>query len=201
MRVSDLAAVVASIEANKSRDEVTDEERERVITTLHHVHLPKLKRGGLVEQDDQGVISVVDSAIPENGSIAKALQFPGKVSDTKEQIFACLANERRQIIVSVLRESHQSLSLEQLGKAAVAREQDENIVEISDEIVEKTLISLHHTHLPKLADAGLLEYDPEERSIREWSPDDDLLSEKSDESQFMVIPIENSRGKEQLSLP
>lgn len=49
--VSGLAARVAAREDEKSPPEVTEHERADVLTTLHHVHLPKLAGADLIEHD------------------------------------------------------------------------------------------------------------------------------------------------------
>ena len=190
---TELATAIASVEMEKPCDEVTDEQREQVRMGLRHIHLSTLERDGLIERtEEEETISIADDSITENRRVARLLQSPEEVSKTAEQLFSTLAHERRQTIVSILRESDGSLSLKALGTEIVAREEGKDVAEIENETVEKALISLHHSHLPKLSDAGLLEYDRETHSIRENTQlDEEVLSEETTENPFVVISIEN----------
>lgn len=51
------------------------------------------------------------------------------------------------------------MRLTALATAVARRELDDADVDYADAIVERVRRSLHHRHVPKLADAGLVEYD------------------------------------------
>ncbi|MFC6729481.1 hypothetical protein ACFQDG_12585 [Natronoarchaeum mannanilyticum] len=71
-----------------------------------------------------------------------------------EAVFECLAEKRRRDVVAALR-----------GRGAASlRELADSIADPNDR-TERVELELHHRHLPKLADAGLAEYDPDDRTI------------------------------------
>jgi len=69
-------------------------------------------------------------------------------------IFECLADGYRREIIAALRDRGES-SLHELARS---------LADASDR-TERLERELHHRHLPKLADAGVVEYDPKERAI------------------------------------
>jgi len=71
-----------------------------------------------------------------------------------DAVFECLAERRRRAIVAALR--HRG--------AASLRELADSITGPNGG-TERVELELHHRHLPKLADAGLVEYDPDDRTI------------------------------------
>ncbi|MBV0902795.1 hypothetical protein KTS37_13455 [Halomicroarcula salina] len=70
-----------------------------------------------------------------------------------------LASERRQTALSVLSETRCPVELEELAAAVAARESDSDDAE-SDRVAT-VATALHHNHLPRMADMGVVSYDPE----------------------------------------
>lgn len=59
--MDDLAEEIAAREAETARAEVSTEERRRVTVKLHHVHVPKLRDGGIVEYDEKnGTVALTE---------------------------------------------------------------------------------------------------------------------------------------------
>lgn len=74
-----------------------------------------------------------------------------------------LADERRRITVEVLAERGATVPFEELAAAVDARERDEHVE--AGEASDRVRIALHHVHLPMLAEAGVLAYDPRTKRI------------------------------------
>ena len=74
-----------------------------------------------------------------------------------------LASERRRVVLEVLDGSTASIALEELARQVAARESGRDVVDA--EAAERVAVSLHHTHLPKMANLGVLRYDPVVRRI------------------------------------
>lgn len=53
IELGELATKVAAREAGGTGDEMSEEERERLATALHHKHLPKLDGMGIVDYDER----------------------------------------------------------------------------------------------------------------------------------------------------
>ncbi|MDG5759747.1 hypothetical protein QA600_10380 [Natronococcus sp. A-GB1] len=76
-----------------------------------------------------------------------------------------LAADRRRVAVSILAEHTEPFGIDELAVAVANREAE---LETGDEgrpAVERVALTLHHAHLPRLADAGVIEYEPESRRI------------------------------------
>lgn len=71
---------------------------------------------------------------------------------------ALLSHELRCAVIDVLADRTESVSLSELAATVAER---------ADRDERETLVSLHHCHLPKAADAGLLDYQPESRRVEQ----------------------------------
>ncbi|MEY7851466.1 hypothetical protein AB7C87_19960 [Natrarchaeobius sp. A-rgal3] len=72
-----------------------------------------------------------------------------------------LADGRRRSFVRVMQTYGESLTLPDAAEEVAVRETGTPVPELSAEHVADVYISLYHDHLPRLVDAGLLEYDQE----------------------------------------
>lgn len=89
-------------------------------------------------------------------------------SDTVQSLdttFAILNDQRRYYLREILSEQDPPIDLSQLAAAVASREtgtdSDESPAETTDEIA----IGLHHVHLPKLDDAGVIDYNAETNTV------------------------------------
>ena len=80
----------------------------------------------------------------------------------QDQRYRLLASARRRLVIDILAETTEPVGLEELAEGVVTRE---DVAPSSDDAKERVAISLHHVHLPKLSDAGVLDYDPEKHRI------------------------------------
>lgn len=78
---------------------------------------------------------------------------------TVSEQYDLVANERRRLLIDVLVDRPTALSLECLAATLAEREMGEETP--SEDLVERIAISLHHAHLPKLDDYGVIDYDAE----------------------------------------
>lgn len=76
-----------------------------------------------------------------------------------DDVFGAFAHRYRRDTLLVLAEHDTSLTLVDLANEIARREQDMSVDEISEETIETVHLSLFHRHVPKLAEAGLVEYD------------------------------------------
>jgi hypothetical protein len=79
-----------------------------------------------------------------------------------EERYSLLASARRRLALSLLEETTAPVTLEEFAASIVAREEASAG---GGDTVERVAISLHHVHLPRLVDAGVLEYDSTRRLI------------------------------------
>lgn len=73
-----------------------------------------------------------------------------------------LASERRRVTLEVLSGLTAPVGLREVATEVAAREAG---VDGSEEATKRVALTLHHTHLPKMAGLGVLEYDPDSNRV------------------------------------
>jgi len=76
-----------------------------------------------------------------------------------------LAAKHRRRALDVLAEQTTPVDLETLAAAVAAHEGEAGA---DEETVEQVTISLHHTHLPLMADVGVVDYDPDATLVESY---------------------------------
>lgn len=76
---------------------------------------------------------------------------------TESERYRLLSDERRRIVLDVLDGRSAPLHLEELASAVAEREAGGGGATDAQRAV---VVALHHNHLPRLADVGLVGYDP-----------------------------------------
>jgi hypothetical protein len=76
-----------------------------------------------------------------------------------------LAARHRRRVLDALAERTTPVDLETLAAAVAAREEGG----ADEETVAQVSISLHHTHLPLMADVGVVDYDPDATLVESLS--------------------------------
>lgn len=157
--------------------DASDSERQRAHTRLRHVHLPKLAAAGLVHREqDRNVVSAASHPIfetPAFDDLVRQTSDEGTTADacggdSTDAVFAALADERRRVALSVLKDAGR-LELSDLAQRIAERDG-----KTSDEEVQRVRTGLHHVHVSKLVGAGLVAYDEEEPVVSyEGHPDFD----------------------------
>lgn len=92
---------------------------------------------------------------------------PVESGDAVDEVYEALSNERRRLVLTVLEEGTTPMDLPVLARRVARAETDREGGSVSGSTVERVTISLHHLHLPKLDDAGLVEYDAEDNAVVE----------------------------------
>lgn len=77
--------------------------------------------------------------------------------------YSVLAVKRRRLALDILAEAATAITLDELAAEIAAREGESNTAD--EETIEHVTVALHHTHLPKLVDAGIIHYDPDDHLI------------------------------------
>jgi len=81
-------------------------------------------------------------------------------------IFDLLSNSRRRMILCFLRKKGPEMSLMDLAGAVAAVENDVDVESLTHKQQKRVYVSLYQTHLPKLADAGTIQHEKEEGTVR-----------------------------------
>ena len=92
-------------------------------------------------------------------------QFP------TETAFSALANARRRLLLRVLSTASSPLTTESLATRIAASEAATSVAEVTHEEHQAVAATLHHSHLPKLADLGIVERVDGETHLADDAPD------------------------------
>ncbi|MEF8780624.1 MAG: hypothetical protein V5A46_08085 [Haloferacaceae archaeon] len=106
---------------------------------------------------------------PGGGATAEASEGPL----SREEVFEVLSNRRRQLVIEFLHERNgvDDFQLRQLVDAVAARENDKEVAEVTSTERKRVYAALRQSHLPKLDDMGVIEYD---HRRNEFAPTDRL---------------------------
>jgi len=84
-------------------------------------------------------------------------------SDTSELsqdiVFDLLSSPRRRFVLYYLRQEGEPVELRQLADEVAAWENDMRVEELTSQQRKRVYVSLYQTHVPKLDEAGIIEYD------------------------------------------
>lgn len=81
-----------------------------------------------------------------------------------DEILTALADARRRYVLYYLRDEKQA-SLAEIAKQIVAWEREASVDTVSDKTPEKIKVQLYHSHLPKLREASIVEYDDRSKQL------------------------------------
>ncbi|QLG60954.1 DUF7344 domain-containing protein [Halorarum salinum] len=163
--LTELATRVAARERGVEPAEVSDDRHESVLISLHHTHVPKLAEAGAVDRAGRSESAVVrPTTSVSDGDWTEAVEAAVREEGAGEAVTALLADPRRAHVAELLGEADGPLALDDVA-TAVAEAEHEGPPGPSERAVTSTAVSLHHSHLPKLADVGVVEYDADERTV------------------------------------
>ncbi|MFC4550599.1 MULTISPECIES: DUF7344 domain-containing protein [Halorussus] len=75
------------------------------------------------------------------------------------EVFAAISHPRRRYLLYTLINGSCDETLAELATKIAAWERDEPLADVSDEDRRDVQVSLYHSHVPKLADLGILTYE------------------------------------------
>lgn len=84
----------------------------------------------------------------------------GEESLTQDVVFDVLSSARRRYVLHLLK-TEGPMELTELAEHVAAQENDTTVEDLTKQQRKRVYVSLYQTHVPKLEDAGLVEYDQE----------------------------------------
>lgn len=162
MTERDLSVQLTARETGTDPPDISEEAHQSIHVDLHHQCLPKLESGGWIKRHHEGIIAAEPLSVRDEDSSQPNLHDPDH--PPWEAVGALLARPQRQDLVSIVAGRRDYLTLEELATGLTERSYASWPAEQRDD--EPTLRrTLHHVDLPKLAEVGLIEYDPDEKTI------------------------------------
>lgn len=83
----------------------------------------------------------------------------------RDAIHDLCSDKHRRIVLAVLAEQQRPLTLNDLAKTIVKHNHHVPLTEASGETITRIKTSLYHCHVPKFAEAGLIEFDAERKLV------------------------------------
>ncbi|MFB6130573.1 MAG: hypothetical protein ABEJ28_07110 [Salinigranum sp.] len=156
----------APVARNALVEDIATREREdtgTVLTTLVHVHLPKLEDAGLVRCGPDDEIGLPEDSLVRSQGFGDLLEAAAAF----ESDVSLFADRRRRELLAELIDRGEPMGVEELAlvlranASGTPEEADAGCVAGADEV----RVSLHHVHLPKLDAAGVVDYDHERGTV------------------------------------
>jgi DNA-binding transcriptional ArsR family regulator len=92
---------------------------------------------------------------------------------SRDRVFDILSSPRRRYVLYHLREHEGPVELTDLAEELAAWENDTTVDELSPQARKRVYVSLYQTHVPKLEEAGLIEYDSDSGEL--WLADEESV--------------------------
>jgi DNA-binding transcriptional ArsR family regulator len=181
----ELATMLVAEEQEKSLVTVTPAEVERATLDIKHRHVPVLLESALITRED-GVIQRTDHPALQDPKLDVMIETDGTGWD---DLLSGLADKRRRITLSTLYRNDGSMERVDLATAVTDTLRADGD---STPAVEDVFLDLHHVHLPKLDDVGLVTYDLESESVSfEGHPDldEEWLVAGSDDTPRAILSM------------
>jgi len=131
---------------------------------MHNNNVAKSVSGQGVNEDAETVRSTGAESTTEQGSVAVGSDVVGSadVVDSelaRDTLFELLKNERRRETLAYLKANDGRATLSDLAEHIAARENDLPVEAISSKQRKRVYIGLYQCHLPKMANAGVVDYE------------------------------------------
>ncbi|WP_218153762.1 DUF7344 domain-containing protein [Halopelagius inordinatus] len=92
--------------------------------------------------------------------------FRGASETRLDVLFGVLAKRRRRVALRCLVAYDTPMTLADLADEVAVREREATLAQIPADDVMQVYLSLYHAHVPKLGDAGFVEYSQEQDLVR-----------------------------------
>ncbi|WP_123623615.1 hypothetical protein [Halorubrum sp. CSM-61] len=83
-----------------------------------------------------------------------------------DEVLSAMADERRRQVLAVISGESAPIDLSTLAERVADRLGSRGSKTESDQGIDRLSVALHHRHLPKMASAGLIDYDAESQTIQ-----------------------------------
>jgi hypothetical protein len=130
---------------------------------------------------------------------------------TKDELFHVLQNERRRRVLTYLLDREGPFEMRSIAEQVAAWEHDTTVRQLMSDERQRVYIALYQSHLPKLDDVGLIDYE-QNRGVVEPTPlletvepyvdpPEDEPSETDDEPETTSTPLEEEEPADEETDP
>jgi hypothetical protein len=83
----------------------------------------------------------------------------------QDVVFDVLSSPRRRYAISILNRRGEPMELTELAEEVAALEADTTVDELDKQQRKRVYVSLYQTHVPKLEEVGIVDYDPDAGTV------------------------------------
>lgn len=92
----------------------------------------------------------------------------------KDEVFSLLSNHRRRYTIQFCKQEEGAVTLSDLAEQVAAWEEEKTVPELTSAERKRVYTSLQQTHLPTLADSGMIEYEDHEIELTDEADELDV---------------------------
>lgn len=92
--------------------------------------------------------------------LINAVDDDSRDEPSRDEIFTVLSNHRRRNVITYLKEYGDGAKVRDIAEQLAAWENDVDPVEVTYKQRKRVYTALHQSHLPKLAENGFIDYEP-----------------------------------------
>lgn len=108
---------------------------------------------------------------------------------SQDKAFDLLSSPRRRYVINHLQHAGEPVELTELAKKVAAWENETSVGELTSKQQKRVYVSLYQTHIPKLEEFGIVEYDSDAGTVAVTDQIDDVsryLSEEDNEIRWDI---------------
>lgn len=125
------------------------------------------------------MMSTVNAEQPSTGDAAVSEAASREDALSKDDTFHILQNERRRRVLWYLADTDGPVNMRDIAEQVAAWEHDTTVQQLTSDQRQRVYIALYQSHLPKLADFGLITYN-RSRGVVERTPLADQVTQYLD---------------------
>lgn len=112
--------------------------------------------------------------IPQKGGLKRTNETSSGETLNQEEIFEILSNQRRRRVLKYLQQREPNSDLRTLSTLIAAIENDINPDQVSSTQRTRTYTALRQSHLPKMDDIGIIDFDSDSGEVQLRKPASDI---------------------------
>ncbi|EMA00455.1 DUF7344 domain-containing protein [Haloferax denitrificans] len=176
LTIEEIAERIAAQENDKARSQLTSDERQRVYITLYQLHLRKLSEEEIIEFDEEsGVVRRGELFDPYLRSLHEYIPENDLGQRELDNCFHILQNARRRMVIETLEDVESPVSIGDLAERIASNETNKAIGQLTSSERKRVYTALYQAHLPKLADADVIDFDKHRGKVSRGDRFEDYL--------------------------
>jgi len=192
ININELVEIVTAEEVEVPRSSVTSNQIKRVYVPLYRSHLPKLDSADVIDYDEESGQIYPDVNLQRASNFLKDIESSLENTGLDEDlILELLKNSRRRQVIKMLSQRDETIVLGELAELIASEENNVPISNLTSDQRKRIYVALYQTHLPKLDEAGLVDYDQDRGTVERGNRfNEDRFGVKDSKSSIYDIDID-----------